>query len=174
MTNLEDHQSENTLNGDEKPLKITLADDDADDQELFLRALSKTDEKAEVTVVQNGQELIDSLKDPNVDNPDILFVDINMPVKNGLEALKEIKKDDVLKEIPTVILSTSDSSNEIRTSFESGASLYVSKPTSLKTFSQILKKIFLFHWAGELLRPIWKRFFVSEKNISNNDLYNQN
>jgi len=170
MTNLED-MSETPLDGNEKkPLKITLAEDDHDDQELFLHAIEKTETETEVTVVNNGQELVNTLKDPAQENPDIIFVDINMPVKDGIQAVKEIKKDEELKDIPAVMFSTSESPKDVRASFESGANLYVSKPSSLKNFVDILKKIFSFHWTGVLFRPIWNRFFISEKNISNREI----
>ena len=82
-----------------KPVKVILADDDAEDQELFQDALQRTGTNAEVTVVSNGQELVDNLKDPKQENPDIIFLDINMPIKDGKQALKEIKKDEELKEL---------------------------------------------------------------------------
>lgn len=172
MTNLQSLFENQSDENNEKPLKITLAEDDRDDQELFLHALKKTDANAEVTVVTNGQDLVNTLKDPKEENPDIVFVDINMPVKDGMQALQEIKKDEELKDIPAVMLSTSDNEKEVRASFESGANLYVTKPTSLKNFSHILKKIFFFHWTGELIRPIWNRFFISEKTISKGDVNN--
>ena len=169
MTTVEDIPENQSEENEKKPLKITLAEDDHDDQELFLHAIEKTETDAEVTIVNNGKELIDTLKDPKQDNPDIIFVDINMPVKDGMQALKEIKKDEELKDIPAVMFSTSENPNDVRASFESGANLYVSKPSSVKSFIHILKKIFSFHWTGVLFRPIWNRFFISEKNISNGE-----
>jgi CheY-like chemotaxis protein len=151
------------------PVKVTLAEDDREDQQLFQDALDKTGTNAELTVVNNGQELVNSLKDPEQEKPDIIFIDINMPVKDGKEALKEIKKDEELKEIPTVVLSTSGSATDVKETFESGASAYVKKPHSFSGFILILKKIFFFHWAGKLVRPIWDRFFISEKNMFNED-----
>ena len=112
-----------------------------------------------------GKELLKNLKDPEQENPDIIFLDINMPVKDGKETLKEIKKDDELKDIPAVMLSTSDHPKEVKDTFEKGASLYIAKPSSLKGFALLLKKVFSFHWAGILVRPVWNRFFMSEKNI---------
>jgi CheY-like chemotaxis protein len=149
-----------------KPVKVMLADDDSEDQELFQDALQRTGANTELTVVSNGQELVDNLKDPRQENPDIIFLDINMPIKDGKQALKEIKKDQELKEIPAVMLSTSNDPREIKDAFDSGAALYVIKPHSFKNFVLLLKKVFSFHWAGLLLKPIWKRFFFTEKNVT--------
>lgn len=153
-----------------EPVKVMLADDDKDDQETFGEALRETDISTELTIVDNGQELLNTLKDPSEPNPDIIFLDINMPVKNGNEVLAEIKKDADLKEIPTVMLSTSENVKDVEKSFNAGASLYVRKPYSFKNFILMLKKIFLLKWAGVLLNPLRKTFLLSEKNISGKDV----
>jgi len=153
-----------------EPIKILLADDDKDDQELFNEALTETKIPADLTTVDNGQELLDKLKDPAEPNPDIIFLDINMPVKNGKEVLKEIKKDEELKEIPTVMLSTSDHSKDVEESFEAGANLYVPKPFSIRNFIVLLKKIFTLKWTGALLKPLRKTFLMSEENISEEEV----
>lgn len=150
---------------DSKTVKVILADDDKEDQELFEQAIDETGVNTELTVVDNGKELVDNLKDPEVENPDIIFMDINMPVKDGKQALKEIKQDEELKNIPTVMLSTSGSAKEVKETFDAGASLYIAKPNSFKSFILLLKNVFSFHWAGLLLRPVWHRFFMSEKSI---------
>lgn len=153
-----------------EPVKVILADDDKDDQETFGEALLQTKIPAELTTVDNGQELLNTLKDPSEPNPDIIFLDINMPVKNGNEVLAEIKKDADLKEIPTVMLSTSENVKDVEESFNAGANLYVRKPYSFKNFILMLKKIFLLKWAGVLLNPLRKTFLLSEKNISGKDV----
>ncbi|MGC4038537.1 MAG: response regulator [Chitinophagaceae bacterium] len=147
----------------EKPVKITLAEDDKDDQELFKEAVERSGTDADIKTVNNGQELIDQLRDDK-EKPDIIFLDINMPVKNGKEALKEIKGDEELKDIPAVILSTSDHPKDIQESFNAGADLYIQKPNSLYSFIRILKQVFSFHWASKLLGTAWKRLFMSERN----------
>jgi CheY-like chemotaxis protein len=153
-------------NEETKPVKVILAEDDPDDQEIFQEALKQSDVNAELTIVSNGKELVDTLKDNNQENPDIIFLDLNMPVKDGKEALKEIKTDEELKEIPAVVLSTSDNPKEIKESFQAGANLYLTKPNSFKAFVLLLRKVFSFHWTRSLLRPVWSRFFFSEKNIT--------
>ena len=150
----------------QEPVKVVLADDDKDDQEIFEDALNEASIPAELKTVNNGQELIDHLKDPSEPNPDIIFLDINMPVKSGKEVLAEIKADETLKDIPTVVISTSDHPKDIDDSFKAGANLFVRKPFSFSSLIIILKKIFMLKWAGELLKPLRKTFFMSEKNVS--------
>jgi CheY-like chemotaxis protein len=150
-------------------VKVVLADDDKDDQEIFTDALTETNIPADLTTVDNGQELIAHLKNPEEPNPDIIFLDINMPVKSGKEVLAEIKNDEELKEIPTVMLSTSEHVKDVEDSFNAGANLYVRKPYSISNFILLLKKIFTLKWAGALFKPFRKTFLLSEKNISEED-----
>jgi CheY-like chemotaxis protein len=151
---------------EKEPVKIILAEDDKDDQELFVEALKATKVPSEVITVANGEELVNTLKDPAEPKPDIVFIDINMPVKGGKEALEEIKSDEELKEIPAVMLSTSNHPKDIEETFSKGANLYIQKPNSFIGFILILKKVFLLHWTKALMNPVKNIFFVSEKNIS--------
>ncbi len=168
MSSENSHPAPEGLNGEE-PLKIILAEDDKDDQELFIDALQEADVSSEVVTVENGQELVDTLKDKSQPDPDIIFIDINMPAKGGKQALEEIKADKELKGIPAVMLSTWDHPSDIEETFEKGADLYVQKPNSFSGFVMILQKVFFLHWAKALLNPVKKLFFVSEKNISQGD-----
>ncbi len=152
-----------------EPLKIILAEDDTEDQELFLDALEQAQVPSEVTTVENGQQLLDNLRDESQPNPDVIFIDVSMPVKGGIKALEEIKKDEELREIPAVMLSTWDHPADIEDAFEKGADLYVQKPSSFAGFVLVLRKVFLRHWAKALLSPVKKLFFVSEKNVSQGD-----
>ena len=157
----DDHETEN-----KKPVKVILADDDKDDQEIFHEALTEANIPVNLTRVDNGQELMNHLKDPTEPNPDIIFLDINMPLKSGIEALTEIKTDETLKEIPIVMLSTSSHLRDVEDAFTAGANLYVQKPGSFSSLIILLKKVFMLKWAGALLMPLRKTFFMSDKNIS--------
>jgi len=154
---------------EKEPLKIILAEDDKDDQDIFMEAVNATNVPSDVTTVENGQELIDILKDRTEPKPDIVFIDINMPVKGGKEALAEIKSDQELKDIPAVMLSTSNHQKDIEDTFNSGANLYIQKPNSFASLILILKKVFMLHWTKTLLDPVKKVFFVSDRNISHED-----
>lgn len=162
------HTAAEDLN-DKEPLKIILAEDDKDDQELFIDALQAAEVPSEVTTVENGQELIDTLKDKSEPNPDLIFIDIDIPVKAGITALEEIKSDEGLRDITAVMLSTWNHPSDVEESLKKGADLYIQKPNSFAGFVLILKKVFLLHWAKTLLDPLRNIFFVSEKNISQGD-----
>ncbi|TDO67877.1 response regulator receiver domain-containing protein [Flavobacterium chryseum] len=147
-------------------VKIILAEDDKDDQELFIDALDAAEVNSEVVTVKNGQELVDTLKDKSQPDPDIIFIDIDMPVKDGKKALEEIKGDKELKDIPTVMLSTWSHPGDIEDTFDKGADLYIQKPNSFNGFVMILKKVFFLHWAKPIINPVKNMFFVSEKSLS--------
>ena len=165
MANSED--SDNIQPSHEKePVKIVLAEDDKDDQEMFAEALNATNVPSDLTTVENGQELIDHLKEGEAPKPDLIFLDINMPVKGGKETLEIIKSDEELKEIPTIMLSTSDHPKDVEDTLEKGASLYVQKPNSFTSFILILKKIFNLLHTKSLLTSFKELFFISEKNIT--------
>lgn len=152
-----------------EPLKIILAEDDNDDQELFIDAVDATNVPAEIITVGNGEELVNTLKDDSEPKPDIVFIDINMPVKGGKEALAEMKSDEELKDIPAVMLSTSNSQKDIEDTLNKGADLYIQKPSSFKGFILILKKVFVLYWTKALINPLKNMFFISENNISRED-----
>jgi CheY-like chemotaxis protein len=152
-----------------EPAKVILADDDKEDQDLFQEALSETKIPSELTIVENGKDLIDNLKDPAEPNPDIIFIDINKPVKNGTQALAERNADENLKDIPTVILSTSKNEKEVEETFQAGANLYVPKPNSFSNLIVMLKKIFSLKWTGDLFRHLRKTFLLSEDTLHKRD-----
>ena len=118
---------------------LLLAEDDEDDYVLFSEAIKEFPGSLNLNWVKNGEELMDALKR---DRTDIIFLDINMPLKNGFECLTEIRGDEQLKEIPVIIYSTSDDSKLINWMYNAGANLYLCKPTDFKRLkSRILKAI---------------------------------
>lgn len=121
------------------PLHILLADDDEDDTFLFKEALEQVPLTTKLIIAENGVELMHSLnKFQTV--PDLIFLDMNMPVKNGLECLYEIRNSDQYKGIPVIILSTSIASYLLESAYHGGANLYIQKPTSFSELVNILKK----------------------------------
>lgn len=145
-----------------EPIKVMLADDDKDDQHVFAEAINETNIPVDLTTADNGQELMDNLHDPSQPNPDVIFLDINMPLKDGKECLKEIKSDEDLKDIPCVMYTTSTSEKDIEETYTTGANLYIPKPTLFSSIVTLLKKILTLNWK-ELLKPARKNFVVSEK-----------
>jgi CheY-like chemotaxis protein len=117
-----------------------LADDDEDDREFFSRAVAEVDASVAVTIVEDGEELMQELrwKRPV---PDLIFLDMNMPRKNGKECLSEIGLDEGLRKIPVIIYSTSISALESNAPWSKGASCFVRKPDSYNILKEIVREI---------------------------------
>ena len=121
-----------------KKLHIILADDDIDDCHFFKTALETLPLATSLTIVNDGEELISYLLN-NVDKlPHVLFLDINMPRKNGFECLYEIKHHDKLKDLPVVMFSTSNAQDQINILFKTGADLYIRKPGNFTQLVQVI------------------------------------
>lgn len=127
-------------------IQIILADDDADDRLFFKDAFEEIKIKTKVLTVNDGVELIEHLSDTSIVLPHILFLDLNMPRKNGMECLKEIKKDNRLKDIAIAIYSTSASEEDIEETFVKGANIYIKKPSDFNTLKKILQEIITINW----------------------------
>jgi CheY-like chemotaxis protein len=116
------------------PLVILVADDDEDDRELVRAAFDDAELPGEVRFVADGQALLDYLRGEErhtaTQRPVIILLDINMPRKDGPEALAELKADQDLCEIPVVMLTTSNDMEDIRRSYRAGASSFITKPTT--------------------------------------------
>jgi CheY-like chemotaxis protein len=127
-----------------QPLNILLADDDKDDRLFFEKALAEIPIATHLTTVNDGEELMDYLE-KNIDNlPDVIFLDLNMPRKNGYESLVEISENENLKDIAVVILSTSfpqDRNYElgtIRHLFKLKARVFIRKPRDFALLKQVI------------------------------------
>jgi CheY-like chemotaxis protein len=124
-----------------EPLHILLADDDEDDRLLFTEAFSELKIKTIVHTVNTGIQLMERLKMKNIRLPHLLFLDLNMPRKNGLECLKEIRSDKKLKGISIAIYSTSGTEKDMEETFRNGANVYITKPNDFNILKQILEKV---------------------------------
>jgi CheY-like chemotaxis protein len=125
----------------EKQLNILLADDDMDDCNFFKQALNALSLETHLTTVNDGDELMTYLSG-NADNlPDVLFLDINMPRKNGFECLSEIRQDTQFKNLPVVVLSTSSSREKIDKIFKIGGHVYVHKPSDFGQLKQVIQNV---------------------------------
>lgn len=120
--------------------RFFLADDDADDTDFFKEALMAVVQDVEVNIARNGQELLTRLKDEYRD-PDVIFLDINMPVMNGWQCLENLKKERDLKDIPVIMYSTSPASLFGKKALLAGAQGFYEKPTSFKELKEFLQKI---------------------------------
>lgn len=120
---------------------ILLIDDDHDDQEIFLSALAATDAHVNCAVADNGRKALEQLTTGEL-RPELIFVDMNMPIMNGKEFLQEIKSQAALKDIPVIIFSTSANPKTIREAMETGAYDFITKPNHFHELKNILAGIF--------------------------------
>ena len=118
--------------------KLLLADDDMDDRLFFEDAIEELFTSYKLSTVTDGVELMEVLFDNSEQLPDILFLDINMTHKNGCECLAEIKANDMLKEIPVVIFSTSLDMEIVNKLYENGAHYYIRKPGDFNVLKKVI------------------------------------
>lgn len=127
-------------------LKIALADDDADDRFLFEEAIKEIHIKTNLSLYVNGKELMEYLTSPNAVLPQLVFLDLNMPVKNGLQCLKEIRGNNALKELSVAIYSTSCSEKDIEETFINGANIYINKPNNFNKLKEVIERVLQLDW----------------------------
>lgn len=118
--------------------KFLLADDDPDDASLFCEALHRV-KSAECHTVENGLELFKLLSGKQSNFPDIIFLDINMPLMDGWECLKKLKESSNYNNIPIIMYSTSSARQDIERAYNLGAQLFMTKPEEFGELSEILE-----------------------------------
>lgn len=124
---------------------VFIADDDNDDIEFFKEALNHIDSHIQVEHLRNGIELTKALYNYL---PDLLFIDLDMPVKNGLQCLLEIRKEPKMVMLPIVIFSSTTRPANINTAYEMGADLFFIKPSNYNELYHSLETILKLDWSG--------------------------
>jgi len=131
-----------------KPITILMAEDDAEDVMLVRDAMAEARLANDLRCVADGAELMDYLQrrgkyaDPRTSpRPGVILMDLNMPKKDGREALREIKADPVLRAIPVIVLTTSQAEEDIIRSYCTGANSYITKPVTFEKLVEIVKFI---------------------------------
>jgi CheY-like chemotaxis protein len=130
-----------------RPLTILLADDDEDDRELARDALQEFRLANEMKFVVDGQDLLDYLRregrwaGPEVDapRPGIILLDLNMPKKDGREALAELKADESLRRIPVVVLTTTKDEEDVLRAYDLGVSSFITKPVTFGGLVDVMR-----------------------------------
>ena len=117
---------------------ILLADDDEDDRFLFQEALNEITLSTRLTTVRDGEQLMEALT--AIDLPEVLFLDLNMPRKNGFQCLSEIRKSEKLRKLPVVIFSTSFQPDAVDKLYEGGAHYYIRKPSNFDHFKSVIMR----------------------------------
>ena len=128
---------------------ILIAEDDKDDRILLKEAFAENSLSTPLFFVRDGEEVMDFLYrrgpyETNSEIPDLILLDLNLPKKDGREVLKELKADPVLKKIPVIVFSTSNSTHDISNCYELGASCYMTKPQTFKDLIDAIQKIAIF------------------------------
>ena len=129
-----------------KTITILLADDDADDRLLVREAFEENHLLNIMDTVEDGEELMDYLYrrgkfTENAVRPSMILLDLNMPRKSGLEALREIRADADLKSIPVVVLTTSKAEEDIIRSYELGVNSFIVKPVTFESLVELVKTL---------------------------------
>src|SRR5882724_8971377 len=131
-----------------RPIEILLVEDNDADVELFREALKGTDAQLRVHLAQEGQAAINFVREGPV-RPDLIVLDLNLPKKHGHEVLAYLKSDPKTKLIPVVILTSSQSAQDVRKSYELCANSYVRKPSNLRELFEMADAMrsFWLNWA---------------------------
>ncbi|HET7705387.1 MAG TPA: response regulator [Thermoanaerobaculia bacterium] len=131
-----------------KPVTILVADDDEEDRMLTADALAESRVMNDLRFVEDGEELLSYLyrrgkySDPKTSpRPGLILLDLNMPRKDGREALREIKADPDLRRIPVVILTTSKAEEDIYRTYDIGANSFITKPVQFQSLVKLMKEI---------------------------------
>ncbi len=125
---------------------VVLADDDEDDRLFFIEAFEELKMQTKVAVYKDGVALMDALNQSDSVMPNILFLDLNMPKKSGLECLQEIKCNARFKDVAIAIYSTSASEEDIEDTFVNGANIYIKKPNNFNVLKKILSDVVTMNW----------------------------
>jgi len=145
-------------------INILLADDDEDDRNFFGKALEKLSMRTKFITVADGEELMYYLTQGKEKAPDILFLDINMPRKNGYECLLEIKSNKDIKDFPVIMYTTSLRDKMADILFQNGAHYYLRKG-DVKDLEKSLQLILTMFEEKQFERPSREHFFLNEMRV---------
>ncbi len=127
-------------------LKVVLVDDDEDDRLLFKDAIEEVNMNTSLLLFSNGKEFLDYLMLSGQSLPNLVFLDLNMPIKNGMECLTEIRQNDKLKDLSVAIYSTSSSEKDIEQTFVKGANIYINKPNDFVKLKKAISEVLKLNW----------------------------
>jgi CheY-like chemotaxis protein len=139
---------------------ILLADDDEDDCMFFKDALNELSLPVSLKIVANGADLINFLENNPVDFPRILFLDLNMPRKTGIECLSEIKQSKKLKQLPVIIYSTSFNPDVVDLLYNKGAQHYIRKPVDFEHLKSVINKAIMLSSQANDAEPLKEKFVI--------------
>ena len=138
---------------------VLMADDDSDDRLLAADAVKESGTSMKMQFVVDGAQMMNYLRRKNEfinpsdsPRPDLIILDLNMPVMDGREALREIKNDPKLKTIPVVVLTTSNSDTDVAFVYQTGANSFITKPTAFNALVDVMKSLNSY-WFSQVILP---------------------
>ena len=144
-----------------KQLNILLADDDIDDCIFFKEALVELLLSTHLTTVNDGEQLMQLLTNETNVLPHVLFLDLNMPRKNGFECLTEIKLSKKLKQLPVIVFSTSFEQEVVNQLYKNGAQYFIRKPSEFSQFKKIIQLSLALITKENISQPTRENFVIT-------------
>jgi CheY-like chemotaxis protein len=144
------------------PVILLLADDDKDDCLFFKDALDELPITARLTTVHDGEQLMQLLEKEKFEPPPphVLFLDLNMPRKNGFEVLSELKLDEKLKHLPVIIFSTSFEQDVANLLYKKGAHYYIRKPAEFAQLKKVIYQALVLATEENMTQPAKEHFVI--------------
>jgi CheY-like chemotaxis protein len=140
--------------------RFFLADDDDDDRLLFEDALRELSMDTSLIMATDGVDLMEKLQGTVPPPPSVIFLDINMPRKNGFECLTEMKQIEKFRAIPVVIFSTSNEDSTIDRTYRQGANFYIHKPRSFEKLKSAIQQIIAIDWNLQTMQPSKEKYVL--------------
>lgn len=148
-------------------IKILYTDDDQDDRELFQEALAQTNVKCQLYLASNGVEAMNII---HMVSPDIIFLDLNMPLKCGKDCLSEIRSEKKFSNIPVVMISTSMNKKDVDETYQNGANIYAVKQVCFEKQTQLIRLILTMYIHENIWNKTRSAFLMSDPSRVNINL----
>lgn len=126
-----------------KTFNVLVVDDDEDDQFLIRAAFQKDSERYQLHFASDGTHVLEDIQSPRI-LPDLILLDLNMPIINGFEVLKHLKNSPIYKHVPVVILTTSENQTDIDQAYELGANSFITKPIDHQSLVDLAEQVRLY------------------------------
>lgn len=147
-------------------INILLADDDQADCLLFKEAVEELPVSANITIVHNGEQLIEVISKKGNKLPDVLFLDLNMPRKNGYATLGEIKRNTDFQNLPVIIFSTASDEDSVKNVFRNAAHYYICKPADFSQLKKVIYEALILITQEDNRLPLKEKFILTGDSIT--------
>lgn len=147
-------------------INILLADDDQADCLFFKEAVEELPVSAILTIVHDGEQLIEAISKKGNKFPDVLFLDLNMPRKNGYATLGEIKRNTDLQNLPVIIFSTASDEDSVKNVFRNAAHYYICKPADFSQLKKVIYEALILITQEDNRLPLKEKFILTGDSIT--------